>query len=56
MSRKTLIWIGVAVGSTVGSFIPELWGAGMFSISSVVLSTIGGVAGIWLGFRLGDSF
>lgn len=55
MSRKTLIWIGVAVGSTVGSLIPALWGGDMFSLSSVILSTVGGIAGIWLGFRLSES-
>lgn len=52
MSPRSLIWIGVIVGSTIGGFIPELWGAGIFSISSVILSTIGGLAGIWLGFKV----
>lgn len=42
------------VGSTIGSFLPTLWGAGYFSISSVFLTGIGGIAGIWLGFRLSN--
>ena len=54
MSRKTLIWIGLFVGSTIGSYIPELWGAGLFSFSSIVGSAVGGVLGVWLGFKLGD--
>lgn len=52
MNTKTLIWIGVAVGSTLGSLVPELWGSSVFSVSSVVFSTIGGVLGIWGGYRI----
>ncbi len=44
----------MAIGSTVGGFIPELWGGGYLSFSSVILTAVGGFAGIWLGFRLGQ--
>ncbi|MGB7259326.1 MAG: hypothetical protein WBD48_14725 [Pseudolabrys sp.] len=44
------IWLGVLIGSTIGGFIPELWGAGLFSYSSVLLSTVGALAGIWFGY------
>ncbi len=54
MSRKTLIWIGLFIGSTVGSYIPEFWGAGIFSVSSVLGGMIGGIVGVWLGFRMGE--
>ena len=40
------------VGSTVGGFVPALWGDSMFSMSSIILSTIGGVAGIVLGYKI----
>jgi len=53
MSSKKLIWIGMMVGSTIGGFIPALWHAGMFSVSGIILSTVGGIAGIWAGYRLG---
>lgn len=56
MSSKSLIWIGVFVGSTIGSYIPTLWGAGFLSFSSVILSTIGGLIGIWGGFKLSQLF
>jgi uncharacterized membrane protein YeaQ/YmgE (transglycosylase-associated protein family) len=46
------IWLGVLIGSTIGGFIPDLWGAGLFSYSSVLLSTIGAFAGLWLGYKL----
>ena len=52
MSAKSLIWIGVFVGSTAGGSLPMLWGGSMFSVSSVILSTVGGLAGIWGGFKL----
>jgi predicted MFS family arabinose efflux permease len=46
------IWIGILIGSTIGGFIPDLWGAGLFSYSSVLLSGIGAIAGLWLGYRM----
>lgn len=52
MSSKNLIWIGVLVGSTIGGLIPDLWGAGMLSLSSIVFSTVGGIAGIYIGYQL----
>ncbi len=54
MERKKLIFIFLAIGSYVGGWIPSLWGAGMFSFSGVILSALGGIAGIWLGFKLGE--
>lgn len=44
---------GMVVGSTVGSYVPSLWGAGWLSFASIVGSGIGGILGIWAGFQLG---
>jgi outer membrane lipoprotein SlyB len=52
MNSKSLIIIGMVVGSTLGGFIPALWGAGGFSMASVVFGAIGGVLGIWAGYRI----
>lgn len=52
--EKKLIWMGLFVGSLVGSFLPSLWGDSMLSMWSVVLSAVGGIAGIWLGYRLSN--
>jgi hypothetical protein len=52
MNRKSLIWIGMIIGTTVGSFVPALWGEGGFTMSSIFFSTVGGVVGIWVGYRL----
>jgi uncharacterized membrane protein YeaQ/YmgE (transglycosylase-associated protein family) len=49
---KTSIWIGVFLGSTVGGMIPELWGNGMFSFSSVIGSAVGALVGIWAAVKL----
>jgi hypothetical protein len=46
------IWVGVLVGSTVGSFVPELWGGDLLSYSSVLLSGVGGFAGLWLAYKM----
>ena len=56
MNTKSLIWIGVFVGGTVGGAIPMLWGSDMLSMSSIFLSMVGGLAGIWAGFKLGQMF
>ena len=41
------------LGSAIGSYVPLLWGAGLFSFSSIIFIALGAVAGIWLSFRLG---
>jgi hypothetical protein len=56
MNQKFLIWLGVFVGGTVGSYVPVLFGAGLLSFSSVIASTIGGLAGIWVGYKLSQWF
>ena len=55
MSSKKLVWLGFFVGSTIGGIIPTLWGDDMISVSAIVLSTLGGVAGIWAGIRVSQS-
>ncbi|MDE1874599.1 MAG: hypothetical protein KGI79_00145 [Patescibacteria group bacterium] len=52
MDRKALIMIGLFVGSSVGSFIPSLWGASVLSFSSLILGALGALGGIWVAFRL----
>ena len=54
MPRSKLIWLGLFVGSTLGGLVPSLWGDDMLSVSSVLLSGVGGVVGIVLGYRLGE--
>ena len=56
MSRKTIIWIGVGIGSTVGGFLPMIWGGSLAGISSVFLTAAGGIAGIYFGNKLSEYF
>jgi len=51
MSRKA-IWLGVLIGSALGGCLPSLWHAGPFSMWSILLSAVGGLAGIWLAYRM----
>jgi hypothetical protein len=52
MSKKG-IYFGMFVGSTIGGLVPVLWHASMFSMSGIVLSTIGGIGGIFVAYRIG---
>lgn len=53
MSRKTLVYIGMVVGSSIGGYIPVLFGADLLSFSSLFFSLIGGLVGIWIGYKAG---
>jgi hypothetical protein len=52
MDSKKIVWIGMTVGLSVGGLLPLLWGGSEFSFSSIILSGLGGIAGIWAGFKL----
>ena len=54
MNSKTFVLVGTIIGSSIGSFIPSLWGAGIFSFSSIIFGAIGAVAGIYIGFKLSN--
>ena len=53
MASSRLIWIGAFVGGTLGGPLPGLWRESMFSMSGFVFSTIGGLVGIWPGWKIG---
>jgi len=46
------IWFAVLIGSSVGGFIPELWGGSLLSYSSVMLSGIGGFVGLFIAYTM----
>lgn len=46
MSSKAIYYLAAFIGSIIGAYIPALWGAGLFSFSSVLFSALGGIAGI----------
>ncbi|MEK7079687.1 MAG: hypothetical protein AAB883_00875 [Patescibacteria group bacterium] len=49
---KQIIWIGLFIGSTIGGLIPLLWGASAFSFSSIILSSLGGMLGIYVAYKI----
>ncbi len=55
MEKKTIM-LGMVVGSSVGSFVPMLWGADILSFSSIIFAAIGGLFGIWGAYKLAQGF
>jgi predicted MFS family arabinose efflux permease len=50
--ERRVVWICIGVGSTLGGFVPEAWGASAFGVASLALGLLGGLAGLWVGVRL----
>ncbi len=42
----------MVIGSTIGGYIPNLWGDSFLSFSSVILTAVGGLLGIWIGYKM----
>jgi hypothetical protein len=49
---RGIMMIAVLIGSTLGGFAPGLWGGSALSVSGVVCSMLGGIAGIWAGVKV----
>lgn len=50
---KALIYLGLAVGSTIGGLLGSLIDNGnIFGMWGLLLGTVGAVAGIWAGYAL----
>lgn len=53
MSPKLYITLGLVIGTTVGGYVPLLWGdASLFSFSSTILTFVGGLIGVWAGYQM----
>lgn len=53
---KSLIWIFMTIGTFAGAYAPLLWGGDSFSMSSVFFSGVGGILGIWIGYKMGRAY
>jgi hypothetical protein len=51
---KKWIMLGMFVGSFAGSYVPVLWGDSAFSLSSLFFGAVGGLIGIWAGYKIAD--
>jgi len=54
MSSKVAVYLGMTIGSIIGGYVPTLFGAGLISYSSVLFSGIGGILGVWIGYKLSN--
>lgn len=52
MSSKQIVMTATIIGTTIGSLIPLLWGDSFLSVTSVLLTAVGGFAGIYIGYKL----
>jgi len=52
MSPKILVMLGMTLGSSIGGYIPAMWGGDIFSFSSLFGSLVGGIIGALLGFKI----
>ena len=48
-----MLWLCIALGSTVGGLLPELWGASGFGLQALLGGTAGAAVGVWAAVRLG---
>jgi hypothetical protein len=55
MSSKLIIYFFLFIGSVVGAYVPKIWGADLFSISSLIFSSLGAIVGIVIGLNLTKS-
>ncbi len=56
MSTKTLIYIALTVGGLLGGWLGSLLDDGNpFGAWGIILGTLGGLAGIWAGYKAGTS-
>lgn len=49
---KKVVLLGMIFGSTIGGYIPTIFGASVFSLTSILTGALGGILGIWLSYRL----
>ena len=50
--NKMIMYIFITIVGGIGAYVPVLFGADGFSIWSVIGSTIGGLAGIWVAVKV----
>ncbi len=48
MDSKKLIYVTMTIGAFAGGYLPLIWGGSTFSFSSIFLSAIGGILGIYI--------
>ncbi|HMK92274.1 MAG TPA: hypothetical protein VK576_04685 [Thermoleophilia bacterium] len=50
---KTLVYAGVTIGGVIGAYLPVvLFDASALGLASLAGSFVGGIVGLWAGYRL----
>jgi hypothetical protein len=49
---RRVVWIFVAVGTTLGGLAPLMWGGSTLGLASLALAGLGGIAGVWCAAKL----
>ena len=52
MNQKQLFITATIIGGAVGGFVPTLWGASELSFSSVILTAVGGILGLFIAYKM----
>ena len=52
MSDKAIVMLFFTIGSVIGGYIPALWGASFLSFSSLIGNTLGGIIGVYIGYKM----
>jgi uncharacterized membrane protein YeaQ/YmgE (transglycosylase-associated protein family) len=42
------------IGSIIGGYLPSLWGENFLSYWGIITSALGGIVGIYIGFKLAE--
>ena len=53
--NKKVLWMCMAVGSTIGGYLPTLVGYSSLGAVSLLCSAVGGVAGVFAALRIDAS-
>lgn len=52
MESKRMIYLGMFLGGLLGGYLPSiLWGASMFSMSTLFGNALGAIIGIYIAFK-----
>jgi hypothetical protein len=51
---RSVIGLCAGFGLFAGGYLPVLWGASSFSLSSMLFGVVGGAVGIWAGVRISE--
>ncbi|MEI7890406.1 MAG: hypothetical protein WCI36_00395 [bacterium] len=55
MVPKWFIYFCIFIFSLIGAYVPMIWGDGVFSFSSIMFSGVGGILGIFVAIKIGNS-